>query len=68
MTREEELDIRQELRIAKKVIDEVKEENTILLSALKDAYKCSGERNHWNWKPVLEDRNTHFVNCTLPTL
>ena len=53
MTREEELDIRQELRIANKVINEVKEENTILLSALKDAYKCSGERNHLT-KPVLD--------------
>ena len=53
MTREEELDIRQELRIANKVINEVKEENTMLLSALKAAYKCSGERNHLT-KPVLD--------------
>jgi hypothetical protein len=47
MTREEEL------RVSKKVIDEVKEENTMLLSALKDAYKCSGERKHLT-KPVLD--------------
>jgi hypothetical protein len=40
MTREEELDIRQELRIAKKVIDEVKEENEMLLNALKRVNKA----------------------------
>jgi len=34
MTREEELDIRQELRIAKKVIEEYKEENSNLLNVL----------------------------------
>ena len=34
MTREEELDIRQELRIANKVIEEYKEENENLLKAL----------------------------------
>ena len=54
MTREEELDIRQELRIAKKVIEEYKEENEILLNTLKSAYQCSGERNHLT-KPVLDD-------------
>ena len=54
MTHEEELDIRQELRIANKVIEEYKEENKLLLSALKDAYQCSGERNHLT-KPVLDN-------------
>ena len=54
MTREEELDIRQELRIAKKVIEEYKEENKILLEALKNAYRCSGERNYLT-KPVLDE-------------
>lgn len=34
MTRDEELDIRQELRIADKVIEEYKEENSNLLNAL----------------------------------
>ena len=40
MTREEELDIRQELRIANKVIEEYKEENEMLLSALKRVNKA----------------------------
>ena len=53
MTREEELDIRQELRITKNVIEEYKEENKLLLNALKEAYRCSGERNHLT-KPVLD--------------
>ena len=34
MTHEEELDIRQELRISNKVIEEYKEENSNLLNAL----------------------------------
>ena len=34
MTREEELDIREELRIAKKVIEEYREENSNLLDVL----------------------------------
>ena len=35
MTREEELDIRQELRITKKVVEEYKEENKMLLDFIK---------------------------------
>ena len=47
------LDTDTQLRHTKEAVKELQEENAMLLSALKDAYKCSGERNHLT-KPVLD--------------